>query len=1053
MSLRRAGTLALALSITACQSVTQEPKPEKLVLATFASPNIPLPNDLALNSAATLTAPQYAAQKAFLELFSVAGGFPSDQEVSISFPVSALKLDAATGAYVADAVPLIDPVTDIASVVAVFRVDVTPPVRLADSELEVDLTTAGVVKIRKAASASGSRRWTPGARYVAAIRGGANGLQAGGLPVNADTAITLVIPNLDLTLPSNQPPGGLTPALQAQLEGLRKNLWLPLGWCNITGLGWVPPPSAAAAAACTKPLVRPSKSPFETVSVAFPVTEVASILTFTVAPEAGTYVMVDSSAGVAPLPFDLMRDPRPGMADPAKDTGLIFLNTGAFKAFATGLATLDGFSTTSMIIAQTGGNAVAGGNVIATGGAFLAGTATTSTVQLYKRSADRTAWTQVMAVGTQPSAIQAPCSAVAGAPKCSVAIGIQPAGAVLMPQTAGVAPVPGNGVSLPPLDEDSLYAVVVTNGVHDAANQPLVRSTMAKILLDIPTTATIGKYVPPVAPATVGTSISLLGGVDGLTAVGLQKMRGELDDLFTKVTSITKANVAMAYTFKTQSIKHASTLMAALPYGLDKAIFAAAGHPAITPVALTNMLLSPLPIPVPTAGVNAMYDVTFMSIDAIDKSNGALNAAALANPALLPGLLTPLHALVVVPHPTNTNIAACPAGYPAGLKCPVLVVFGQGLNQSKEDLLSNAATLASAGFIAAAVDFPLHGGRNWCRADADCLNADGSAGAAGSCNKGGAFAASAGQGDCGENLPGSAACEAARPGVCAGGTTPRVFVAGTTTGERVGSRYWLTSNFFRTRDSFRQNVLDISALTLALNRLPASLYPPQPAAGTNPFANALGGLGLAVHPGTTYYEGISLGSISGLSAVAANPRISRALFSVGGGSLMTLLTNSPNIRAASEPVVAGIIPGFTWAAVTPGSPTYSSAMAAALLKVVSVAGWITDPGDPINFAQTYKTGGGMPDFLVDSTYQTPQAAKQALGQVAYLDLTVPNISNWELYEVMGIPTSFYRSQFATVPPFAVPHSMLGTIGSVQADAAGFLMTGTPSAAVIDLVLP
>lgn len=1029
MSLRRAGPLALALSLVACHGVTQEPRPEKVVLATFASPNIPLPNDLALNAVPTLTAPELAAQKALLEAFNGAGGFPNDQEVSVSFPVHALKLDTATGTYVADSAPRIDPASvrdqrDATATVAVYRIDVSPPVRV---DVDSDVATAGVLKLRKKADASGSRRWTPNARYVAAIRGGPGGVKGtNGLPVQADQAIALVAPNLDLSLHDNQPPGGLTPALVSQLESLRKALWQPLAWCNMPVLppavlalglvpGWNPVASPSLAALCSPAAVAPATSAFGAVQAAFAPGEVASIATFTVAPEAGTYVTIDSGSGVAPLPFDLMRDPIPGFADPAKDTGLIFYNQ-ALGAAGVGLATLDGFSTTAMVIAQTGGNAVAGGNVIATGGAILAASVTPATSRLYKRAGDGS-WSQVLAIATQPPAIQSPTGCPVG--NCSVLIGLQPA--VGVAKAAATPPLPNNLVSFPPLDENTMYAVVITDGVRDAANQPLVRSTVAKILLGIDPAIPLGVMAG-------STPVSLLGGVDGVTAIGLQKMRAELTDLFTKA-SIAKPTVASAWTFKTQSIRKTTAQLAALPYQVDQGVWAASGNTqvAITPMTATNIPFAQYP-GVPTSGVNAFYDVTFMSIDAIDKSTGALNPA-IADPAQLPGLLAPLHALVVVPDPANPAIAACPP-LPAlaGLKCPRLVVFGHGLNGSKETLLTNAAVLASHGFIAAAIDFPLHGGRNWCAADADCVKADGSAGAAGSCDKSGAFKDSATQGD------------AVRPGLCGGGTSPQVFSAPYV---NVPSRYFVSANFFRVRDAFRQNALDVSALTLALNR-PPSPYP-QPAA--NPLRSALVALGLAVDPTTSSYEGISLGSISGTSAVAANPRISRALLSVGGGTAFDIFTTSPAFHAGTGALLASLIPGFSWDAIDPTKPAFNKSVAGAYLKVSSVAKWILDPGDPINYASAL-IDNPMPDFLVDPAFLTPQAPKQVLGQVAALDQVVPNTNNWLLYELMGAGTTLYVSDSAAGG--AVPHGMLGTIASVQMDAAGYLLTGTPTATTIHL---
>jgi hypothetical protein len=600
-----------------------------------------------------------------------------------------------------------------------------------------------------------------------------------------------------------------------------------------------------------------------------------------------------------------------------------------------------------------------------------------------------------------------------GAPNCSKLIAFAPAVAVGNP---AVPSVPNNLANFPPLSDNTMYAVVVTKSVHDAADQPLVRSTVAKMLLEIPAAAPLGMIVG-------GAPVSLLGGVSGATAVGLQKMRAELNDLFTKA-SIDKATVAAAYTFKTQSIRLTSSGLAALPYKVDQASYAATNQVAITPVVATPIPFAAFP-GVPTAGVNAFYDVAFTSIDAIDKKNGALNPD-IADPAKVGALVTTLHALVVVPQPDNAAIAACPAGYPAGLKCPKLVVFGHGLNGSRETLLTNAATLASAGFIAAAIDFPLHGGRNWCSADADCVTAAGAAGPAGSCDKGGAFADSAGQGD------------AVPPGVCSGGTTPKVFSAPNV---NVNSRYFVSSNFFRARDAFRQNILDVSALTLALNRPP----PPYPQPAANPFASDLGALGLAVDPTTSYYEGISLGAISGTSAVAANPRISRALLSVGGGTAFDIFTTSPTFHAGIEALLASLIPGFSWAAVTPGA-SFNADIAADYLKTSILAKWILDPGDPINYASAM-IAAPMPDFITDKTFQTPQAAKSVQAQVAALDQVVPNTTNWLLYQLMAVPTSLYVSGTGDG---RVPHGMLATIATVQADAAGFLFTGTPTAATINL---
>ena len=61
---------------------------------------------------------------------------------------------------------------------------------------------------------------------------------------------------------------------------------------------------------------------------------------------------------------------------------------------------------------------------------------------------------------------------------------------------------------------------------------------------------------------------------------------------------------------------------------------------------------------------------------------------------------------------------------------------------------------------------------------------------------------------------------------------------------------------------------------------------------------------------------------------------------------------------------------------------------------------------------------------------------------------VPNTNNWLLYQLMGVNSSLYVSDSAAGG--AVSHGMLATIASVQFDAAGFLVTGTATAATIHL---
>lgn len=1026
MSLRRAGLLALPLALAACTDVTQQPLPADLVFASFASPNIPTPNDLALagvvtrlptvnacGTAVDLCAAPPTAQVALLCAFRAAGGFPSDQEVPISIPFTARHWDAAappSGAYVPVAAPAIDLATVTASTVAVYRIDVTPPVALVmGTDLEAASTagscaatpcTPATLTIRKRPDATGSRRWPAGARIAFAVRGGASGVKAvGGAAIAPDSAVALAIPNRDLTKRENQPLGGAIPDSSpagacgagsnadeiALLENVRNVLWNPLPWCYMPAVpagstpGWNPVTSAPAAALCARAPAAATASVFGAIA-AFPSEEAASLGAFSVAPSAGTVVLIDSGSGVAPLPIDLLRTDADGTV----------VNNPAFGPAAPGLDTLDGFSTTAMLLAQTSGpidaSTVNGANVLVF---RLSGGAATPVRELKQQlgaaqAGDPTADPAASNYVAQPTPIVVPQGAacpIAGG--CSAAIGLQP---------AVTAPVPGAGTFyLPPLQEATDYAVVVTSRVKDVTGAALVKPTVAKILLD---------FTVPLAAG----GASLIPGVGGATATALQTMRAALEPVWAALPAgTTKADVVTAYTFRTQSNVGTSLRLSAAPYSIEAGAAAAIFTTTAAPVAVTA------PAGVPTGNVAGFYAVTFTGLDGVDKTTGALRATLAADLAAPQPLLAPLTALVALPDPATVALPPCPGAPPTGPFCPKLVIFGHGLNGSKENLFATASSLASAGFVAAAIDFPLHGARNWCAADADCVVT--ATGADGTCDKAGPFATSAGQGD------------AVRPGVCGGGSVPRT----------AASRYFIGANFFRIRDAFRQNVLDQSALALALARPPAGLAPQPP---QNPFASLLAAANMAVDPSAVYYEGISLGSIAGTSVLATSPRVTRAALSVGGGTVTDVFTSAPAFQASVDALFATLIPGYTRAKITAGDPAFDPAVAAAYLRTVNVAKWILDPGDPINYAQHVRTAP-LPNLLADPTGATPQVAKDVFAQVALGDLVVPNATNLLLDTLIDGAISTYTDDDPAGGP--APHTMLATSGPVQLDAALFLV--------------
>ncbi len=964
MSLRRAAALAVPLALAACTKVTQEPNPPDLIFARYSSPTIPTPNDLAL--AAVPAAPCGLlpnAQAQLLCTFKNAGGFPSDQEVSISIPFVAYSWDPAAGPYGAY-VPVAAPAIDVASISAanltVLQVSGTTATPVAvEAASTAGACTGGtcapaVLTLRKVADAAGSRRWVPGARYLVAVRGGGAGVKTTtGQPIQADSGIALVLPNKDLTVVENQPLGavpdsngnGTNADEVASLEALRAALWVPMTWTN-TGGTWHPAPLDPAT----------NWSAMQAIDSVFPHAEMVTAATFGVAPSAGPLVLIDSGSGVAPLPIDLLRTDADGTV----------VNNPAFGPAAAGLDTLDGFSTTAMVLAQT--SATLNASTVNAANVFLyklaGGTATRVKDLAGALGAGAPAAARYV---TQPTPIvvsQAQGCPIAGG--CSSVIGLQP---------AVTAPVPGLGsFYLPPLDEATTYAVVVTNRVKDVAGNALVRPTVAKILLEF------------TAPLASGGA-SLIPGVNGATATSLHDMRAALEPIWAALPAGTsKADVVTAYTFRTQSITGVSLQLSAAPYLIESR-----AGPGGTPAAVFAVTgVTPGTVPAGTTNIAGWFDATFNSLDIVDKATGALRptlATDLGNPG---PLLKTLHALVATPLPAN--VPACAPPFPAGTSCAKVVVFGHGLGGSKDDLAAVADSLTARGFIAVATDFPMHGQRAWCKANAEC-------GAGGVCTP---FT--------GNPQPGDT--------VAAGTCTTGAPVA------PISGQFFISGNFFRIRDAFRQNLLDQSALALAMARPPAGLAP-QP----TPDARAAFGLpaNVLIDPSAVRWEGISLGAIAGTTVLATNPRFDRGALAVGGATLVDLFTD---LQSTFAPQVNAV---FLTLGIDRSQLATNPTVAANYLKTINVAKWIVDPACPSNFAG-HVSASPLPNLLANPNGSVAQPAKPTLGMIAKGDAAIRNPYNELLYSLMGSSQVVYQGPGGA----NVSHSFLGASPEGQADAASFL---------------
>src|SRR5271167_4631731 len=141
----------------------------------------PTPNDLVLQSAATLTpsAGLSAAQIALLNAFAQGQGWPNDQEVPIQIQFFAVKVHPNGGTPTPTALPDIDTTTSTSSTLALLRYgsNVSKPTPITfDPVSPSDYDTAtGVLTIHKSVDPTTGTRWWPtgpngAGRYVVALR-------------------------------------------------------------------------------------------------------------------------------------------------------------------------------------------------------------------------------------------------------------------------------------------------------------------------------------------------------------------------------------------------------------------------------------------------------------------------------------------------------------------------------------------------------------------------------------------------------------------------------------------------------------------------------------------------------------------------------------------------------------------------------------------------------------------------------------------------------------------------------------------------------------------
>jgi hypothetical protein len=922
----------LVLVMSACQpSLPYTPPPTSVVTAVFdpLTAKIPLPNDLALppfNDPNTVCpppanmlpagSPPGCAQAELLHSFS--GLFPGDQEVVITIDFTQTNLGA--NGQTTQVAPDLDLASFTPSTFFVYGS--SPPYQ---GEVTMDPLQAGDYKKfddhgTLTLHHQGHAPWLAGT-YAVLVRGGPDGVKTTDkTPVYASQVFDLVAQGQDMTDEKNlgllKAQTGSTAAALAQ--GRQLNVLIGL--------------------------YKASAYPFA--DTRFPHQELAIVTTFKIG--SVTNVTIDPARGLAPLPIDLLRDPASGKLSALAACTLVGAALAADgtcpSPAAAGFLALDGFSTTGAILAPTSE-------------LIQANTVTKTSLMLYDLT-DPAHPAQVNpdSLILEPCEFTSSCKASDAATALSPVIAIQPAGATALDPPASLPSV----FRTRPLKDNTDYAVVITTAIRDKAGSPIGAGTVANVL----------RFTNPI---TVGGHSALIG-IDDATAAGLEKMRLQLAPVFGTLAAAgtDRTQVAIAYTFHTQTILDQANRLAALPYSTP----AATAQPAAAVVPLTPgaaFTKYGVDAPVPSGHIDEILETDIVTFNALDPATGAF----LADPTK--AVAETIHVLIATPKAGNAKVPACTGGLAPFGKCAPMMVFRHGLGRGRLDLLSVADTNAEAGMVTVAIDAAKHGDRAFCTS--------GTSGAASGCIGGGA---------CTTSLPAGAQGDVNPPGTCAAGFLKRP-VSPTCTGACAASatdgipvvsgNYLVSGNFFRTRDTMRQDLIDESQLVRAIAFAPSGALPTGHAVFDHMAAR-----GLVIDPATIYFSGQSLGSIQGTMDVATNPRISKAVFNVGGGTIVDIFTNSPAFTASTDRLLAGL-------GIQRGTASF--------LQFLVVAKTVLDPADPINYAG-HLTANTLPNLLAGGA---PQAAKKVLTQVANCDAVVPN--PFSFVHASNVPT-------APLPPTGAP---------------------------------
>ena len=751
-------------------------------------------------------------------------------------------------------------------------------------------------------------------------------------------------------------------------------------------------------------------------ALAIPRGDVPIVWTFSIV-DAGEMTF-DPANKVIPFPNDLVRTgPKGTVQLPHPKTGAVMTpadcqTTDSSILLVCGLNTLDGFSTLAPLISENSDKA----------GALDQGTIDAASLT-------------PASVGLAKLATKAPPE-IQTTPKWTPCLNCQSsAKADGTPQTS---PQQLQWKFDAPLDESTTYFAYVSSAVKDSAGKAVIANPVFALV----------RSSEPLVDAAGKSTVTL---ITDDQAKQLEPVRAAFKPAFDFLVTkgVARADLALAFPFTTQS---ESSILDTL-YGVPTQAKALGlpDYPIATQKATALYQGAAAAVGIPVTDIQDFYAGQWLTPVAVTGPGGTLNPD--------PTKIKILPVTWAMSIPTDTVAHPMPAG-----GWPV-TIFGHGFTRSRNDFLAIANSLAKAGQAVIASDVLFHGERTSCTGS---KASTGQADDAASCKDPGTMKCDEGfQGlcvlrddaarlACVKNIStdpfGDGFCFANSQGRCAAdnkcqGTGADFLRDASQKVSISGWNIFSLTNFFATRDNFRQQVIDLSQLVNVLKSA-------DPKKLGNQLAVANGGTPVLLDPSKLGYVGQSLGGILGTLFNSVSPDVTNVVLNVPGGALVSIILNAPSFVDAKK----ALYDTLAGNGLQPGTPGFD--------QFLGIAQWVLDEADPANMG--YRLTHPV---MLASGKMAPNVNRKAFIQFIQGDETVPNIANLALVaganrDFVPTPPSFgckpplfcyefteaadglnatsaptnKRHGFLLAPPSATAEGLMIT-GKAQGQAAKFLATG------------